>query len=224
LTLDGAGLKPGVIKYLRFERVGGGARRRTGSESVELSATRIEGRDAWRVVQRRQIADTEHVETLYVERATLRMLGRTIRVRPYTHYAGITVRQRLIGDSLTGWMQTDSGLGRPIARHLSPASAPYLSDALAPVLLGATTLDDRWRGSLSILGWAVRDGDVSFPARLRVVGEEQVTVPAGTFACWKVTVEAGIGMQTYWVRKSDGVGVRALLERDDLSRELVLTR
>jgi hypothetical protein len=224
LTLDGARLRPGVIKYIRFERIGGGARRRIGTESVELSASRIEGRDAWRVLQRRQVADTEHVETLYADRATLRTLGRTIRVHPYLHYAGITVRQRLVGDSLTGWMQTDSGLGRPIARHLSPASAPYLSDALAPVLLAATTLDPRWRGSLSILGWAVRDGDVSFPARLRVVGEERVTVPAGTFDCWKVAVEASVGAQTYWVRKSDGVGVQALLERDDMSRELVLTR
>jgi hypothetical protein len=224
LTLDGGRLKSGVVKYIRFERVGDGARRRIGSESVELSATRIEGRDAWRVVQRRQIADTEHVETLYADRATLRALGRTIRVRPYMHYVGITGRQRLIGDSLTGWMQTDSGLGRPIARHLSPAPAPYLSDALAPVLLGATTLDGRWRGSFSILGWAVRDGDVSFPARLRVIGQERVTVPAGTFECWKVAVEASVGMQTYWVRKTDGVGVRALLERDGLSREIVLTR
>ena len=224
LTLDGARLRPGVIKYVRFERAAGGARRRIGIESVELSETRIEGRSAWRVVQRRQIADTEHVETLYADRATLRILGRTVRVQPYLHYLGITVRQRLLGDSLTGWMQTDSGLGRPIARSLSPRSGPYLSDALAPVLLGATTLGPGWRGRFSILGWAVRDGDVSFPARLRVVGEERVTVPAGTFDCWKVAVEVSVGMQTYWVRKSDGVGVRALLERSDVMRELVLTR
>ena len=134
------------------------------------------------------------------------------------------MRQRLVGDSLTGWMQTDSGLGRPIARHLSPRSGPYLSDALAPVVLGATTLGPEWYARISILGWAVRDGDVSFPARLRVVGKEQVTVPAGTFACWRIKVDAIMGMQTYWVRESDGVGVRALLERDDVTRELVLTR
>jgi hypothetical protein len=69
----------------------------------------------------------------------------------------------------------------------------------------------------------VRNGDVSFPARLRVLAEERVTVPAGTFDCWKVAVEASAGMQTYWVRKADGVGVRALFERDNLVRELVLT-
>jgi hypothetical protein len=224
LTLDGTRLRPGVIKYARFEQAPGGARRQIGIESVALSEVKIEGQSAWRVVQRRQIADTQHIETLYADRATLRVLGRTVRVQPYMHYLGITVRQRLIGDSLTGWMQTDSGLGRPIARHLSPRSAPYLSDALAPVLLGATNLAPDWRAQLSILGWAVRDGDVSFPARLRVGGDERVTVPAGTFECWKVAVEASIGMQTYWVRKSDGVGVRALLQRDGSARELVLTR
>lgn len=224
LSLDGLRLRSAVVKYARFERAGRGARRRIGTESVELSEARIEGRSAWRVVQRRQIADTEHVETLYVDRPTLRILGRTIRVQPYTHFVGITVRQRLVGDSLTGWMQTDSGLGRPIARHLSPRSGPYLSDALAPVVLGATTLGPAWHARISILGWAVRDGDVSFPARLRVVGRERVTVPAGTFECWKIAVDAIMGMQTYWVRESDGVGVRALLERDDVTRELVLTR
>jgi hypothetical protein len=224
LTIDGSRLEAGVFRYARFERTPGGARRQIGRESVELSLARVEGHDAWRVIQRRQIADTEHVETLYAERATLRPLGRTIRVHPYTHYAGITVRQRLVEDSLTGWMQTDSGLGRPIARHLSAALAPYLSDALSPVLLGAVSVGPRWRGRFSILGWAVRDGDVSFPARLRVVGDERVTVPAGTFECWKLAVDASVGMQTYWVRKSDGIGVRSLLESNDVSRELVLTR
>jgi hypothetical protein len=224
LILDGGRLRPDVVRYARFERVGGDARRRIGTESIELTEARIEGRAAWRVVQRRQIADTQRVETLYADRATLQILGRTIRVQPYMHYLGITVRQRVVGDSLTGWMQTDSGLGRPIARHLSPRSGPYLSDALAPVLLGATTLGPGWRGQMSILGWAVRDGDVSFPARLRVVGEERVRVPAGTFECWKIAVDASVGMQTYWVRQSDGVGVRALLEREGAVRELVLTR
>jgi hypothetical protein len=224
LSLDGARLRPATIKYAQFERRSGGVRRQIGSESVELTATRIEGRDAWRVLQRRQIGDTVHVETLYADRATLRTLGRTIRVQPYLHYSGITVRQRLVGDSLTGWMQTDSGLGRPIARHLLPRYAPYLSDALAPMLLGGTSLARDWRGSFSILGWAVRNGDVSFPVRLRVVGDERVTTPAGTFDCWTVAVDASIGMQTYWVRKSDGIGVRALVVRDDVVRELVLTR
>jgi hypothetical protein len=70
----------------------------------------------------------------------------------------------------------------------------------------------------------VRNGDVSFPAMLRVAGAERVTVPAGTFDCWKLSVDAGIGMQTYWVRKSDGVGVRALFESEGVVRELVLTR
>jgi anti-sigma factor RsiW len=224
LSLDGARLRPATIKYAQFERRSGGVRRQIATESVELTATRIDGRDAWRVLQRRKIGDTVHVETLYADRATLRTLGRTIRVQPYLRYAGITVRQRLVGDSLTGWMQTDSGLGRPIARHLLPRYAPYLSDALAPMLLGATTLDRDWRGSFSILGWAVRNGDVSFPVRLRVVGDERVTTPAGTFDCWKVAVDASIGMQMYWVRKSDGIGARALVVRDDVVRELMLTR
>ena len=37
LTLDGTRLRPGVVRYSRFERVRGGARHRIGTESVELS-------------------------------------------------------------------------------------------------------------------------------------------------------------------------------------------
>ena len=70
----------------------------------------------------------------------------------------------------------------------------------------------------------MRDGDVSFAARLRVVGKERVTVPAGTFECWKIDVDAIMGMQTYWVREADGLGVRALLTRDNVTREIVLAR
>jgi len=221
LSVDGTRLRAGRVAYGRFEQIAG-VRRQVGSESVSLSPDQIDGRAVWRVLQQRQLADTEHVETSYVDRASLEPLSRTIRVRPYTHYAGITVSQRLAHDSLTGSMQIDRGIHRPIARRLPPQLGPYLSDAISPVLLGATTLGPSWRGRLAVLGWAVRDGDVSFPVRLRIVGEERVTVPAGTFACWKVNVDASIGMQSFWVRKSDGVGVRAVLTRADTTREIVL--
>jgi hypothetical protein len=65
---------------------------------------------------------------------------------------------------------------------------------------------------------------VSFPVQLRVTGDERITVPAGTFDCWRLAVDASVGMQTYWVRKSDGVGVRAVLERDGVVRDLVLVK
>jgi len=58
-------------------------------------------------------------------------------------------------------------------------------------------------------GWAVRADDVLYPIELRVVAEERVTVPAGTFDCWRLVVTTGNRLIDYWVRKRDGVGVRS---------------
>jgi len=68
-----------------------------------------------------------------------------------------------------------------------------------------------WRGSASVLGWAVRNNDVFTPVTMRVDGEEMVRVPAGTFACWRMSLDAGAGhRQWYWVRQRDGIGVRGV--------------
>jgi len=84
-----------------------------------------------------------------------------------------------------------------------------------------------WRGSVSLLGWAVRPEDVFVPAELRVEGEETVVVPAGRFDCWRLSIGFAGRKIDYWVRKTDGVAVRL---RDDSqiakrgSREIVLVR
>ena len=46
LTFDGQRLRPGIVRYSRFERVRQSPRRLIGTESVELAETQIEGRSA----------------------------------------------------------------------------------------------------------------------------------------------------------------------------------
>ena len=186
-----------------------------GRGSLDIAPARVEDRDAWRIVQLWRTADTVQVETLHVDRASLRLLGRVVRVAPYRRYHGITIRQRLYGDSLVGWMNTDEGLGRPIARHLLPAFSPYISDAMAPVTLLGVPLGPTWKGEVSLLGWAVRSNDVFAAVTLAVDGEERVTVPAGSFDCWRIALGVFGQHKTYWVRKSDGLGVRTRDETRD---------
>jgi hypothetical protein len=170
------------------------------------------------------------VETLYIARSDLRLLHRTIGVSPFRRWQRIDIRQHFQGDRLTGRMTTDGpsiGAGRPIARTLRPAFGPYFSDVFAPVLFMAVPLSSTWKGSASLLGWAVIDSDVFTPVELRVEGEERIAVPAGTFDCWRISVRFAGERMVYWVRRSDGLGVRLL---DDLNvpargtREVVLTR
>ncbi len=41
-------------------------------------------------------------------------------------------------------------------------------------------------------------------------GEERVTVPAGTFDCWRISIRLGGREIGYWARKRDGLGVRII--------------
>jgi hypothetical protein len=189
-----------------------------GRGTVDLIATTIDGHDAWRVAHLWQFGDVVESETLFVARASLRVLGRTAHVAPYHSYRQITIRQRVIGDSVVGWMNTERGLGRPIARQLPPAAGPYVTDAFAPFALSGTSLSANWSGRVALLGWAVRPEDVYFPIELRVVGEERITVPAGTFDCWRLTLRINGHSQFHWIRKTDGLGVRSLDESPDDAR------
>ncbi len=50
-------------------------------------------------------------------------------------------------------------------------------------------------------------------------------MPAGRFDCWRLSIRFSAGRVDYWVRKSDGLGVRVLNATDALvTREIVLTR
>jgi len=58
-----------------------------------------------------------------------------------------------------------------------------------------------------------------------VVGEETITVPAGHFDCWRLSVRFSGGQVAYWARKSDGLGVRVLNPTGPQgTSEIVLTR
>jgi hypothetical protein len=226
VSLSGARFRPMHLEYAKLLRRPNGATIALGHGSLDVATARVEDRDAWRIVQRWATADTVQVETLHVDRASLRLLGRVVRVAPYRRYRGITIRQRLIGDSLVGWMNTDEGLGRPIARHVLPAFSPFVSDAMAPIALLGVPLSSTWNGELSLLGWAVRSNDVFAPVTLAVDGEERITVPAGTFDCWRIALGVFGQRKIYWVRKSDGLGVRTSDETTDPRgvQDFVLTR
>ena len=185
-----------------------------GDGLVTLAEAQYEGTPVWRVVhvahtttssgQRRTTA-----ETLYVTRRELRLLARAIHEAPYRGYSQITIRQRFVGDSVVGEMSTDGGVRRPIARQLPGTFGPYLSDALAPLGLVGVRLSAGWRGSVSIVGWAVVPNDVFYPVTLRVVGEEKLLTSAGLVDCWKLRVSASPELRTEWVRKSDGIALRS---------------
>jgi hypothetical protein len=221
-------IRAGTLRYRRVyndstERVA-----KTVESALSVAADSSQGTPAWRVVRldRESFAGGSVIsaETLLVRRSDLGLITRAVHVRPYRRWKGIKIEQRVIGDSVSGGMTLDDVSGmRPIARRLPSAYAPFLSDAFAPVYLAAVPLSAQWKGSVTVLGWAVIPKDVLHPVELRVIGEERVRVPAGTFDCWRMTVNYFGGVFDYWVRKSDGVAVRTVEQKGSSGGERTVT-
>lgn len=212
--VDGTRIHAGRYAYRVVYVDSSGRATPDGDGSIVLSLATTDGAPAWRVEHvAHSIVDGQRrteAETLLVSRRELRPITRVVHVQPYRRYSVINIDQRFVGDSVLGTMTTDGGVRRPIAHRLPSAFGPYLSDGLAPLGLAGVPLSSSWRGSLSVIGWAVVPRDVFYPATLEVVGDERITTPLGTFDCWKLNIVAGSEHRIEWVRKSDGVGVRSL--------------
>ena len=225
-------LRPTSVEYSRVWRDSSGKIVNDMHGRVTLSLDTMAGADAWKLVSDdRGIRDGHsqvESETVYVARNDLRLLSRQVHVAPYLKYDGIDVRQQFHGDRVTGTMTIPSrGVSRPIARPLPRSFGPYITDSFAPLTLMGLPLQRQWNASISVVGWAVVSRDVFIPIELRVVGEEFVRVPAGRFDCWRLSVRFFGKEMSYWVRKSDGLGVRSLDEsegRAGPAREVVLVR
>jgi hypothetical protein len=223
-------LRPATLEYERTWRDSTG--RMTGRlvGLVTMRLDTVNGVPAWRLVSTnsgaRRGRTLTTIDSVFVARADLSLLRRTTLEKPYSRYDEIRIVQTFRGDSVVGRMNAKgadaSADGRPIARRLPIARAPYIADALVPVSLIAVDLRAGWSGSASIVGWAVIDRDVYMPIELRVEGEESITVPAGRFECWRLSIRGGGHAVSHWVRKSDGVGVRSVEQTSNGERREVL--
>jgi hypothetical protein len=190
---------------------------------VDIAPAVVDGVEVWRVVRTLGVegGGTPRSEAAHLARADLRLLDRTEHLWRYRQFGFVTLHQQLTGggNDLAVRLSFEEGFGRRITRELPSEGRPYLTDALSPVLLMAVPLRLGWAGSVSMLRWGIEDDDVASRVALRVSGEESVTVPAGTFDCWRLTVVVDGRALVHWVRKSDGLAVKV----SEPGREVVLT-
>ena len=78
-------------------------------------------------------------------------------------------------------------------------------------MLRLLPLSITWEDSASVLSVSV-SSNTTLPARLAVIGEDRVRVPAGTFDCWVVSVRADPARGMYWVTKQDPIVVRSAID------------
>ena len=194
-------MRTGRWSYARTTHGDGGYRRDAGTTNLLVTSDTTAGTGArWLIVVGRSWLAGSSVDSLTVAASDLRPLARALH-----RSAG--------GGGRTFQLTPDSIIVRSpqpalnIARALpAMASTPYLMDldALLPVL----PLAPRWAGRVDLLQpFATPQPLVSLGAE--VVGEESVTVPAGTFRCFKVAFYVGRTLaETRWVDMEDGRMVR----------------
>jgi hypothetical protein len=224
-------IRPMRLEYLRTWK--DSSQKEIGRIDGLISVARAEGAGtpSWLVVSRNSGSlRGKYILTLdsvAIARSDLHLLRHTALERPYSRYDEIRIEQIFRGDSVFGTMRATGSkmppAARTFARRITSIARPYVLDVIAPIILGTVDLHSGWTGSASILGWTVRDDDVAFPIDLHVDGQETITVPAGRFDCWRMTIRYSGHSVTSWSRKSDGVGVRSV-ERDaaGVTREVVL--
>jgi hypothetical protein len=218
-------MRPLSVRYVRT--IDG---RTVTNVHIDVQRERVDAIDAWRVVAARVEANgsARSDDTVHIAASDLRLLRVVARQAPYHSFSSIRVAQTIDGTRVFGTMVAvrgrNQGAHRTFDRQLSPELLPFVPDAIAPIYMMGVDFSRAWTGRFTMLGWAVRDDDVSITIDLRVDGEEVVRVPAGTFDCWRIAIDVLGTRQWYWVRKSDGLGIksRATGPRGEGVRENVL--
>ncbi|PYP68352.1 MAG: hypothetical protein DMD26_02235 [Gemmatimonadetes bacterium] len=150
-------------------------------------------------------------DSLIVRRSDLRALHWTVV------HGLARVAAEFTADSIFGAMS--SPLGKQNVVMANPPDV--LVNAMdVDAVLASLPLANGWRDSASVL---VVDagGAASAPATLAVEGEERVTVPAGDFDCWIVSLETERGSERVWVTKQGQIVVRAEQVLPDLAGAVI---
>jgi hypothetical protein len=166
-------------------------------------------------------------ESAMVRDGTLEPITRTVTVTPFRRWDGIHIAQSFRNDSVLGEMTLMGTIThRPIQHDLRPARAPIVvAEALAPIYFLGLDVQPRAVFNVDMLGWAVVDNDVLAPVSFRVDGSEKIATPAGSFDCWRLTLQTKGPSVANWIRKSDHFAVLTRrVQSDGTIRETVLTR
>lgn len=185
----------------------------SGTIGIRLSRGYHLGRPAWMVNGRRQLlggpwgdfADTTHLDPVSLRPQRSVAYGDKRRMRFLQTFSGDSGREAI---DRTGPM-THSWRGAILFPF--PREALFINDwstTRLAVLLPAFPVARRWRGSLYQVAFIAQNRARKVaPVDLRVVGTDRVTVPAGTFDCWRMEVVSNLWSserELFWVSRDKG--------------------
>jgi hypothetical protein len=202
LRIDGRRVRAGVWTFERTVTTNGILTEPVERGVIAISPDRVNGRTAWKVTNEWQGHPYDLHETTWYSVLGLVPVQRVATNVGHSHW---TVEQTIAPPRLTGWIYRP-GVRRRIERELPRRATVLLAGEGAPLLFfQGVSLGTGWSTTVFRLGWGDQPEDLLYPLRLVVTGEDRITVPAGTFDCWRLDAS---GMREIWVRKADGIPVR----------------
>jgi hypothetical protein len=198
-VLDGARVRPGSLVYNASLRRADSTVS-IGERTVSVVPMSYAGIDAWLLLETTTGPPQYALsDSLVVERATLRLM----HWGSYVDFTRGVAEFR--SDSMFG------GVTSPASRRTIIAPMPgntLLTASVTEIALSIYPLALDLRDSVTV-GMIDPARTMTARAEVAVLGEERVTVGAGTFDCWLVALTTDAGGPTYWVAKNDGMVVRS---------------
>jgi hypothetical protein len=198
LPIDSTHLQPGRFVY-RSVLIRDSSTTVLGDQEFVVSAMDYAGTPAWLLARVGPQGVTTTSDSLVVRRSDLRPLHWT------TTLGAARLAAEFTPDTVFGAMT--SPLGKQ--NLVFPNRPDLLVNTMGvDAVLGALPLAAGWRDSATVL---VVDagGTAMAPVSLDVEGEEHVSVPAGEYDCWVVSLETERGSERLWLTKQGQLVVRA---------------
>ncbi len=192
-TFTGASLKPAKFRYaFKGETMG---KPIEGTSTLTIASARHEGKPVWSIAEESKTSLGTGSDKTLVDRKTLMPVDRMVK------QGATSIELAFTATEVSGKMKA-VGQEMPIKAKVDGA---VLSDG-APLHLALATLPlaDGYRSqiqSFEIVGGKAKKHAVT------VAGSEDVKIPAGTFAAWRVQItpeEPGDGAATVWIEKAGG--------------------
>jgi len=221
-------LAPGTWVYEYSDIIDGIQRSLQVVQTERIERASYAGIPAWRsIVERHARWGTVSVDSLFVTANDLTPLYQATHThsvrRPEPHL--IQRRTFLAGRVVGEFPVAASEERRTIDYAYQRSGSLAVADFSHLLLIVRTLLLSRqWTGVVGAFGL---DDRRERSVGLRVTGDETVTVPAGTFDCWILSLAGPRGdIRTLWVDKEHGHVVRMQLDSNaaDVEREAVLVK
>ena len=216
LRLDATTLRPARYSYdLAVTR--DGVAQALGSQTISFADATYAGTASWLILESRFGPGISGLDSVVASRDGLAAL----------HWGTSTGLARLAAEFTRDTVY--GAISSPLGKRSLIGPAPrgvIASEGMLDGLMQVAPIEEGWSASATLL---VADlaGTRLIAARLTVEREEEVSVPAGTFPSWVISLRTGNAEKWLWVSKDQRIVVKAsqtLAQLDGAVLDRVLTR